>query len=863
MCLLSIASRHHEDPSHNLLTLHHSKVIERHLPASSLHEIHARHGTRVTVRNLFGNLPVRVKQRGVAAEQKTEQGRLWDVLRRETTGLALSWRKPVSLRIRDADSKTSISLSTGTPSEHRTRTCSPGLHPLLNVLTQAGYIPHEEWPSWVPVSASTSTTCIKGAISLDPAPSKRVQFISLGVAPLSADNGHNELYDEINRLFAMSSFGTIEHDANVDLHEKIRRQSDNRFKSNGYTNRQLKARKGVDRYPKFHLRMSLAQIDKYNGAATLFDHDEANLSTVMDMLKAMITEWLAVHHFRPRKYPFKYGHRPPSAASPKDTGSEHDASSGHQTSQLKHPQCSTDSSPPISTLTYSLDPRMKSLQRSVPRQTERKHQLAFSEWSRIKSGNATLGNDLNIKRDAWLSTERTNASASLVQESTASKPAKFETAPVHTGSLDCGDKSDDSERVHDREKSKYDEAIPWTDPTTKQTYFLNARTGCVLSRLPARPQTDPLPKVSGGTLSDFNKSIRLRPISTSSNKESNDWLKGVLTTWDNPVFKPAEARIQQAPALENQHNDNCKISSHFGNKETISDDLANTTLASIASKLSRNGLRNAEVMAQLDKKFILAKMKSLNNKAKEVNGDRDILILIDQHAADERLRVEALLTELCAPLPTSTQGYRTKLGHQSHVAFTMLDQPIRVALSAAEKTQFVVHAARFAAWGILFDVTSTNTTRPQSILSVTALPPVIFERCKADPQVLITLLRTAVWKYADAIHLPPPIAPAEWDESLDNREAWVRRISDCPEGLIDLVNSRACRSAIMFNDELSIEECRELVRKLCGCVFPFMCAHGRPSMVPLIDMGSAMNLETAVGQEGGHFVTAWKQWQKR
>jgi len=42
----------------------------------------------------------------------------------------------------------------------------------------------------------------------------------------------------------------------------------------------------------------------------------------------------------------------------------------------------------------------------------------------------------------------------------------------------------------------------------------------------------------------------------------------------------------------------------------------------------------------------------------------------------------------------------------------------------------------------------------------------------------------------------------------------------------------------MFNDVLTVEECRDLLRRLAACAFPFQCAHGRPSMVPLVDLGA-------------------------
>lgn len=54
-----------------------------------------------------------------------------------------------------------------------------------------------------------------------------------------------------------------------------------------------------------------------------------------------------------------------------------------------------------------------------------------------------------------------------------------------------------------------------------------------------------------------------------------------------------------------------------------------------------------------------------------------------------------------------------------------------------------------------------------------------------------------------------------------------------PPRLKSVLASKACRSAIMFGDVLSVEQCGALVGRLATCKFPFQCAHGRPSVVPL------------------------------
>lgn len=45
--------------------------------------------------------------------------------------------------------------------------------------------------------------------------------------------------------------------------------------------------------------------------------------------------------------------------------------------------------------------------------------------------------------------------------------------------------------------------------------------------------------------------------------------------------------------------------------------------------------------------------------------------------------------------------------------------------------------------------------------------------------------------------------------------------SACPKGIFDLMCSKACRSAIMFGDELTEIECVQLVGKLAGCEVSF------------------------------------------
>jgi DNA mismatch repair protein MLH3 len=882
MSLLTISSHHYQHRSPNVIILHQSKVVERQLPASAHHEIQGKHGTRVTVRNLFGNLPVRVKQRSIISEQRAEHDRVWDGLKKDVTSLLLSWQHPVSIRLRDSDNRVVLCLSISgsdilmKSNENKvSKPRSAQLSSLLNVLTQANYITIDKWASWVPASAATSAISIKGAISLNPAPTKHVQFISLGIRPLSADAGHNELYDTVNRLFALSSFGTIEDDTDIDEKEKIRRQSDKRFKHDGYTNRQLKARKDVDRYPMFYLRISLKDARRRSVSEDQFIGDEANLQNVMEVLGALITQWLSIHHFRPRQ-PRKRHERPGTASSAaEDLIVSNSPSMEGQTTPmaLRGQSIGSRSATPKQSSVSAQSLKRKRSDKVASRETsERLRPGAFAEWSRIKSGKPGFFSSVSTipkskaEVDSGKQTDM-NTSCNTKTEAFAS----FDIAPLPQGALSGqqlrAEVSSPTETLGTDNKEN-DDTILWTDPTTKQVHLLNARTGCVVPDARPRPNTDSTSLSNSITQNPKNRSMRLPTRASTAVPGKTPWLDDVLDTWENPIFKLGEQRIQQA-ALHEDDFDRGHHHSRHGCSRIDIDKAFNQVSTGGCCRLSKEGLQDARVITQVDKKFILVKMQ---DSIQVQDARAGLLVLIDQHAADERVQVESLLRQLCSPLQHET-GYQSQLGHKAQVASVVLEKPTQFAVSSQERIHFTTHAARFAAWGFLYDVVKTTasaavpstTDSEKYVLSVTALPTVISERCKADSKVLISFLRSTVWKYAEDSHLP--LIPAPCSSSTNNPTDWVRRLATCPPGLIDLINSRACRSAIMFNDELSNDDCNALVRNLAGCVFPFMCAHGRPSMVPLVDLGG---LGEVAGGLGGHcevsdhdnFVQAWKRWRE-
>ena len=64
-----------------------------------------------------------------------------------------------------------------------------------------------------------------------------------------------------------------------------------------------------------------------------------------------------------------------------------------------------------------------------------------------------------------------------------------------------------------------------------------------------------------------------------------------------------------------------------------------------------------------------------------------------------------------------------------------------------------------------------------------------------------------------------------------------------PRTLLRHIASQACRGAVMFGQSLAQEDCLQLLCGLAQCQAPFQCAHGRPSLAPLVRISSLEEME--------------------
>ena len=948
LSILAVTSHHHAHRSHATLIVHQSRPAARLVPAPTHHQLLNReHGTRVTVQDLFGKMPVRVKQRGILFGTGGEDGKQMEILQKHIVGLLLAWDVPVMLTLWSTGStKKLIIRGKGSSSRLTGGNSSSGSYDLSltrSILSQATYINPSDWENWVKISAQTPFISIQGAISLQPAPSKRVQFIALGVQYLNSDLGGHVLYDEVNRLFGSSSFGKQEDIPDGEGLEH--RSKDRRFKQDGYTNKQLKGGgRGVDRWPKFSLRIDLRDDGSFHpGDPCTALERESTLSNLLNVLRALIDGFLNDHHFRPRATRTRKCYQLPS--DPSISESSHSLKSSLQTfpsvKNLVHPvNQSLEIMRPLPSVPKgpadqsSVGKVQKEKRRrqissthvgdnfgdrvklpSFSRIRELHHGQRFSAWSRIKSGKPESMYDellfgskpaMQARRQTPrrspdhadvlvkdIDRECRNGNTESTKESQAagdcSSDVPMSRLEVPTGDPFVEDNSHEGNIVMTEMKAcettpKADQILTWINPISKATVLVNARSGLVVTQ-----QSKSHSSASTNACSQSPAAQCFKPVtmfgsqkrlarSTSapfSTPKTGSWVGGFLKNWDNPVFRPTEESIQQisfeGPTVQDSDilHGRHRQCSHAEIQKAFAE-----ASSSFATRLSKENLTTATAIAQVDKKFILVRMDA-SSVTKDFehskSSPKQLLVLIDQHAADERIRVEELLVDLCeAPTP-GTRKTSSSLNQTSAVKTTLLQKSITFQIQAQEHRLFTTYCSHFAYWGILFDLSApvqgpTAVKSPACKLTVRTLPAAIAERCRIDPKMLIELLRGEVWKREElGLGTKEPISSTSPRPS-SAKPTWLSRISSCPMPILEMLYSRSCRSAIMFNDVLTIDECSTLIASLAKCVFPFQCAHGRPSMVPLVELGIGEGLGVREGRQGKEdmgrsFGKEWRRWR--
>ncbi|KAF9110695.1 DNA mismatch repair protein, partial [Mortierella sp. AM989] len=208
---------------------------------------------------------------------------------------------------------------------------------------------------------------------------------------------------------------------------------------------------------------------------------------------------------------------------------------------------------------------------------------------------------------------------------------------------------------------------------------------------------------------------RARPFKTGT---SGIWAQDALRKWVNPVFPTAPSHI---PTLNSWNND---IATQGDSNQGQSFEKSRSRFFGTARqegnfnvkniRLSKLSLQRAKVIAQLDRKFILCIMDSASASV-QGNGsiNTTVLAVVDQHAADERVRVERLMKRMCTcsyvsetPKEISHDG---SLQLPSHSLDAMdLVPPIPITLSKREWNLAKLYRDWLRRWGIVLQASASS-----------------------------------------------------------------------------------------------------------------------------------------------------------
>ncbi|XP_010548206.1 PREDICTED: DNA mismatch repair protein MLH3 [Tarenaya hassleriana] len=209
----------------------------------------------------------------------------------------------------------------------------------------------------------------------------------------------------------------------------------------------------------------------------------------------------------------------------------------------------------------------------------------------------------------------------------------------------------------------------------------------------------------------------------------------------------------------------------------------------VPESMNRDSLEDAKVLQQVDKKFIPVVASGM-------------LAIIDQHAADERIRLEELREKVLA-------GEARTVTH--------LDAEQELALPEMGYQLLQSYSEQIRNWGWICNINAQGTTsfkkdmsiirRQQNQITLQAVPCILGVNLSED----------------DLSEFLQQLADTDGSSTI-------------PPSVLRVLNSKACRGAIMFGDSLLPSECSLIVEELKQTSLCFQCAHGRPTTVPLVNL---------------------------
>ncbi|XP_055004132.1 DNA mismatch repair protein Mlh3 isoform X2 [Boleophthalmus pectinirostris] len=314
-----------------------------------------------------------------------------------------------------------------------------------------------------------------------------------------------------------------------------------------------------------------------------------------------------------------------------------------------------------------------------------------------------------------------------------------------------------------------------------------------------------------------------RDISGTGDDENSNSLYSMYSKWNNPVFvRPPKV---------------CVDISH-GRADGLAVKVHNILFP---YRFSKAMIPTMKVINQVDKKFLACLINTtedLADSTSESNGN--LLVLMDQHAAHERVRLENLIAD----------AYEddSDIPGEKRLSSSIISPPLEVKLPLEEQRILRSCQAHLQSLGLEIMFSQKEDSR----IFIGKVPLCftekdINERRRGRPSVIKVLIEEYL------------------REQIELLRSAGRLKGTLPLTVQKVLASFACHGAIKFNDILNKNECFSLVASLSACQLPFQCAHGRPSIAPLVDLRHIDNEEKRLQRPNlpklRRMYKAWQLWK--
>ncbi|XP_010190167.1 PREDICTED: DNA mismatch repair protein Mlh3 [Mesitornis unicolor] len=269
-------------------------------------------------------------------------------------------------------------------------------------------------------------------------------------------------------------------------------------------------------------------------------------------------------------------------------------------------------------------------------------------------------------------------------------------------------------------------------------------------------------------------------------------LQSLLSEWDNPVFVPCP---EIAVDVTSGQADNLAVKIHN---------------ILYPYRFTKDMVHSMQVLQQVDNKFIACLINTRNEMDKEADGN--LLILVDQHAAHERIRLEQLIAD-------SYEKEAVACGKKKLLS-SSISPPLEIEVTEEQRRFLRCCYKNLEDLGLELSFPETNS----SLILVRKVPLCFIER-----------------EANELRRKRQPVTKSIVEELIQEQVELVQTTGGGTRGTLPLtflkvLASQACHGAIKFNEHLTLEESCRLIEALSSCQLPFQCAHGRPSMMPLADV---------------------------